>query len=283
LKNKFLNQFMALLIRELKLKTVFKAYFTLSIIDSVLNALLIFLLIGLGGKSTEGYVSSYFEFILTGIIVQKFLNTCISSPYHAIYSYYMKGLIDIIYLESTNVIILLLPRAFLGLIMGFFDLFLIFSIALLFNIEILYMLSSLLLLLLFFGIIACMGIGLMAASMLYLADARTGSNPVIWIFNLFSTIISGAYYPLEKLPFSIQILGLILPHTYVLDLVRRFSGIIDFAKPYLLIHFHVILSPVLCDFLFLALLCVAYIFLGIILMKISLSRARQEGRISRWI
>lgn len=282
LESKILDQFIALLIRDLKLKTVFKWYFTISVVDSILNVILLFLMIVFGGGVIEGYRFSYLEFILTGVIVQKFLSICVSTPYNAIYSYYMKGLMDLISLEGKNIVLLLLPNIFLGLITGFIDVFIILFIASIFHINILHFLSLTFFSILFLGILSGIGVGFIAASMLYLVDARTGSNPILWLYDLFSILVSGAYYPIDRLPLSLQLFSLLLPNTYILDIVRRFSGVIDYDKHILLIHIFP-LDIVLIDFIFLILISVVYGLLGLFLIRISLDKAKIDGRISRWV
>ena len=71
------------------------------------------------------------------------------------------------------------------------------------------------------GIAACSGIGLISASMYWLAGAYRGVEPISWFIRLLVPLIAGVYVPREVLPEWLIALGDLLPQTYVIDAARR--------------------------------------------------------------
>lgn len=68
------------------------------------------------------------------------------------------------------------------------------------------------------GIASSHAIGTLAASVRLLSKK---ADPVVSIYRLFVSIVSGAFFPVTLLPGFIQPIALVLPHTYVLTALRR--------------------------------------------------------------
>ena len=68
------------------------------------------------------------------------------------------------------------------------------------------------------GILATLGIGILGASVRILAK-RT--DPVLIVYSLAASVLSGAMFPIELLPRFIRPLAYLIPHTYVIAAVRR--------------------------------------------------------------
>lgn len=73
----------------------------------------------------------------------------------------------------------------------------------------------------FIGLLASAGIGLIAASMIWLMNAWHGTEPVHWLVALLVPLVSGAYFPPAILPGWLQVISAWLPQTYALDAIRR--------------------------------------------------------------
>ena len=65
------------------------------------------------------------------------------------------------------------------------------------------------------------GLGLMAASMIYMIDARGGCDPIQFVVETIAGLVAGVYFPLQVLPVWAQWLAHIIPHSYVLVGARR--------------------------------------------------------------
>ncbi len=74
------------------------------------------------------------------------------------------------------------------------------------------------LLVLALGVAASHAIGTLAASVRLLSKK---ADPVVAVYNLFASILSGALFPIAMLPWWLRPLSYLLPHTYVISAVRR--------------------------------------------------------------
>ncbi len=74
------------------------------------------------------------------------------------------------------------------------------------------------LLLLALGVACTHAIGILAASVRLLSKK---ADPVVTIYTLASSILSGAMFPVELLPPGVRLLAYLLPHTYVIAAIRR--------------------------------------------------------------
>ena len=120
--------------------------------------------------------------------------------------------------------------------------------------------------------VACLGMGLVSASMFFYLKAKGGGEPISYLVTLLVELASGLYYPLKILPTFLQFIGLLLPQTYAFDLIRRtVLHLNDFAFP---ISF---VNPVFLDLFFLVNYAVMWFLLGYYCFKRSLEYARSYG------
>jgi ABC-2 type transport system permease protein len=71
------------------------------------------------------------------------------------------------------------------------------------------------------GLLASAGIGLIAASMVWLMNAWHGTEPIHWLVAVLVPLVSGAYFPPSILPHWLRVISAWLPQTYSLDAIRR--------------------------------------------------------------
>lgn len=74
------------------------------------------------------------------------------------------------------------------------------------------------LLVLMLGIAASHAIGILAASVLMLSKK---ADPVVAVYTLAASILSGAMFPVEMLPRWVRVVAYALPQTYVITAIRR--------------------------------------------------------------
>jgi ABC-type multidrug transport system permease subunit len=117
----------------------------------------------------------------------------------------------------------------------------------------------------FLGMLAVLGIGLISASMIWIAGAWHGEEPIQWAVSMLAGLISGVYFPPEVLPKPLLALSQFLPQTYALRIAR-----LSILKGYSISQ----LSP---DFLILLLFCVILLPLGIVILHYSLKLAKKRG------
>lgn len=74
------------------------------------------------------------------------------------------------------------------------------------------------LLILLLGTLATLSIGIIAASIKSLSKE---SDPVLVLYQLAASVLAGAFFPLSLLPPAIRALSYTIPHTYVIQAMRR--------------------------------------------------------------
>lgn len=117
----------------------------------------------------------------------------------------------------------------------------------------------------FLGMIAVLGIGLLSASMIWIAGAWHGNEPIQWMVSMLAGLISGVYFPPEVLPKWLLTISQFLPQTYALRIAR-----LSILKGYSI-------SQLLPDFLILLLFCLVLFPLGAGMLHYSLKLAKKKG------
>jgi len=115
------------------------------------------------------------------------------------------------------------------------------------------------------SVAACSGIGLVSASMYFLAGAYRGVEPIAWFVRLFVPLVSGIYVPRELLPRGLAIVGDILPQTYAVSAMRR------------VLLGGAVLSGVVAELGVLVLEALVLIPVGVVLLRYSLSLERKRA------
>jgi len=184
-----------------------------------------------GGSAGTGFIS----YILIGLILSGVLNAALSSPRRAIreiiagtygFRFSMLSMYDYLRLakipkgviivanEVRSVsyqLIFALAYFVLGVLMGIFKTG--FGVISLFN-------SLVLVLWLILSYVAIISIGFLAASyeVVIIKKYRfmAPENPVTWIVNVLSNLISGVYFPVSLLPPEIRALSFVIPQTHAI-------------------------------------------------------------------
>ena len=76
------------------------------------------------------------------------------------------------------------------------------------------------------GVISTIGLGLLSGSMFFLINAKGGHEPSQWLVTTMLGVLCGLYFPVHYLPPVLQVMGALLPHTYVFDIAR--ASLLDF-------------------------------------------------------
>ncbi|MGH2572291.1 MAG: ABC transporter permease [Actinomycetota bacterium] len=102
--------------------------------------------------------------------------------------------------------------------------------------------------LLLLGTLAALSIGIIAGSIKALSKE---SDPVLTLYQLAASVLAGAFFPLELLPPVVRVLSYTIPHTYVLQAMRRvmmpagesLPGLSAGEATLILVGFNLILLP----------------------------------------
>jgi len=135
---------------------------------------------------------------------------------------------------------------------------------------------------LFLGLVGVFGLGLMSASTFSLLNAKGREEPISWAIHLLQGLACGLYFPFALLPGALQAVGLVLPHTYAIDAVRRLFIAEYTSGATLPVHQLFELDPLLVNCFCLAAGAALYLPLGIYLFQRGLRKSQEIGTLSRW-
>jgi ABC-2 type transport system permease protein len=275
--------------RDLKIWTYFKLNFLIDIAGIFSNLAIYAIIAIVAGQAVKAslnpYGGDYVSYVILGIIFNEILSTSLSAPYWGTMDAFWSGRLEILMISPistplfvTGTSIGRYVRSFINVLIYLVFGFLLFGLRLggsaNYGLAILYILVA---------AVACTGLGLMGASLIYLIEARGGEDPIRWIVGILVGLASGVYYPLSILPPWMQWLGCLIPQTYALDGARRavIGGGID-AKT-LPIQALSALSPLLVDMIALLAFSIVTLPLGWWMYNQGVRRAKTDGRLSRWV
>ncbi len=257
------------------------------VLDVFINSTLFFMLSLLMGKHTniQPYGNNYVSFVVLGLSAYYISYTNLGDPYDRVARIYWNGTMDLYLLSPLSLITPIIgimyrsvlddyPRVLLAFFFGvlFFGARFVFVQPL-----------SIIVVIILLGI-ATFGIGMISASSFFLLNLKVGTEPVKFIFqDIIIALAAGYFYPITVLPYSLQILSSILPHTYALDALRRLMiphG--NLSVPALPLQKIFDISPIKLDIIVLLLMSVVFIYLGFFLYVLGVERARRNGTLTRW-
>jgi ABC-2 type transport system permease protein len=269
--------------RSLIQQTHFKFAYFMGLMGTVSTLVIYGMIARFGGAGAGTPTGSYVSFVISGLVMNTILGVALSGPYTGLMESFWNNRIEIILASPvrlqvfvTGVSVSSYPDTLIrvAIYVAGGSLFLGFSWPASPSVP-LALLAAVM------GMAACTGLGLAAASMVYLIDARGGQDPIRFVVEVIAGLMSGVYFPLQALPGGLQALAHFIPHTYAIDAFRR-ALFGTAAIPLLPIHERLGMSPVLLDLLVLALYAAVAIPVGWRLFARGIALARGDGRLSRW-
>jgi ABC-2 type transport system permease protein len=231
------------------------------------------------------YGSNYVSFVVLGFCVHYISWTNLGDPFRRVARIYWGGTMDLYLLSPLSYLTPYMgimfrsviddyPRVVLSLAFG----------GILFGAA--YSAAHLPLALLFLLLIllATLGIGMISASSFYLLNFKQETEPLRFMLqDVIIPLAAGYYYPTTVLPYPLQLLASLLPHTYALDGLRRLvipGG--ELTTKVLPLQHLLPLSPIGTDILALAVITVVSFPLGAWMYVQGIQKARREGTLTRW-
>jgi len=275
--------------RDLKIWTYFKLNFLIDL-AGIFSNLAIYSLIalvagGAVGSSLKPYGGDYVSYVILGIIYNTVLSTSLSAPYWGTMEAFWTGRLEILMITPISTPLFITGTSIGGYVRTFINILIyVFFGVFLFGLKVSatadYGLAILYILL---AAVACMGLGLMGASLIYFIDARGGQDPIRWVVEILVGLASGVYYPLNILPEWMQWLGCMIPHTYAMDAARRaiLSG--GNGAQTLPIHRIFSLDSLSVDMMILVAFSAITMPLGWWMYNQGVRKAKTDGRLSRWV
>jgi ABC-2 type transport system permease protein len=277
-------------VREFRMWRSYRMNQVMWISDILISSFLFFIIgkmVADGSAELLGvYGSNYITFILIGMGVNYLIATNLHDPFARISRVYWDGTMDLYLLSPMSIYTPLVglmarsviddyPRVFFIVLFGttlFGARFSLDHIPESLGFAVLILISS-------------FGIGMISASTFYLFDFKRTNEPVrFFIQEVLAALVAGTYYPVTVLPYSLQVLASLLPHTYAYDALRRLlSPDTDLAAPSLVLHkTFPMLSPIQADAAALAASILLFIPLGLWLYRAGIEKARRNGTLTRW-
>lgn len=275
--------------RDLKIWTYFKLNFLIDIAGIFSNLAIYAIIAIVAGRvvkaSLDPYGGDYVSYVILGIIFNEIMSTSLSAPYWGTMEAFWSGRLEILMISPISIPLFVTGTSIGRYFRSFINvlIYLVFGILLFglkvggatnYGLAILYILVA---------AVACTGLGLMGASLIYLIEARGGEDPIRWIVGILVGLASGVYYPLSILPQWVQWLGCLIPQTYALDAARRalFGG--EVGAKTLPVHGLSALNPLQVDMIALIAFSIVILPLGWWMYNQGVRRAKMDGRLSRWV
>ncbi len=273
--------------REYVIWTSYKINIVTWILDVFINSTLFFMMSLLMGKNTAifPYGNNYVSFVVLGLSAYYISYTNLGDPYDRVARIYWNGTMDLYLLSPLSLVTPVIGIMYRSVLDDYPRVLLAFLFGTLFFGAVFRFLQpfTILLIVILLGV-STFGIGMISASSFFLLNLKVGTEPVKFIFqDIIIALAAGYFYPISVLPYSLQLVSSILPHTYALDALRRLmipGGNLNVPVLPLQKVWHI--SPVLSDVIVLACMSVLFIFLGFYLYAVGVEKARRNGTLTRW-
>lgn len=233
--------------------------------------------------ATQDLAGGFVNFVISGMVLNTLLGAALSGPYSSLLESFWNNRLEIIMASPLR-----LPVFVMGLSVGrYVDAFMRMAIYITGGWLFLGFtwptfsgaLSSIVILIP--ALLACTGLGLIAASSFYTLDARGGQDPVRFLVETISGLVAGVYFPVHFLPWWAQWISMLVPHTYAIDGMRRAMFGTE-SIPLMPVHRFVAMHPIAYDCLMLLLYALVALPIGWKLFQNAIRLARTDGRLSRW-
>jgi ABC-2 type transport system permease protein len=260
----------AFLTRDRRIETSYRAGMLLRLGASLVTVVLFFFLSRTFDEAAPALTAvggDYFAFVLVGIIAQEFLGQSIGGFGGSLRESQTTGTLELMLLGPSRLVTLLVSStlwlhasAALGALA-----YLVFGVALGVDVSQADIPATALALLLM--LVGFSGMGFIAGATVLVIKR---GNPLGWAFRGASVVLGGILYPVEVLPPVLQALGLALPITHALTILRgavlEGYGIVESAGALIT----------------LGALSTAYLVLGVVAFQAAIRHARTDGSLSQY-
>ena len=274
--------------RRLKQWTYYRFSFLMDMINMVVDLAIIFFIaqffVGRPPPFLSAFNNDYISYAILAIVFNRFLASALSAPADGMAESFWSGRLEALMLSPVNPEWLIIGLSLWDFVHSliFIALYLIVGIGM-FGARVYNPNYGVAILVLVMAVVAVFGLGLMAASLFSLIEAKRGQDPLRWFVSTMVGLVSGVYYPLLSMPKALQILACFFPHTYVYDAARRaLLGGLTIEKT-LMIHRLLPLDPILIDMLMIVFFAAWTVPLGYYMFKLGIKKSRKDGNLSRWV
>ena len=217
------------------------------------------------GLTTVG--TSYFAFVLLGIVAQEFLGATVGSFGGSIRESQTTGTLELMLLGPSRLITLLTSSTLWLHASAALGALAYLALGVLLGVDLSRMNAVVALIGLVLMLVGFTGMGFLAGATVLVVKR---GNPVGWALRGASVVLGGTFYPVEVLPPAMQALSGLLPMTHALRVLRgallEGQGFVELAGPLVALT---ITSAV-------------YLALGVVAFELAIRHARTDGSLAQY-
>lgn len=183
----------------------------------VVAPVFIYFFIGELVPATEAIGDDYFTFAVIGMGVSTMLQAALGGFGGSLQRAQDRGTFETLLVEPVPWIFLPFAMNLWRVMLGIFSGVLIMLVALPMGANFILGGFPAFVVLIIFGVIASMGVGIVAASMMVLAKR---SQPILTLYGLAASLLGGALFSVDQLPPFLKVVSYAIPQTYVINSAR---------------------------------------------------------------
>ncbi|MGB8362013.1 MAG: ABC transporter permease [Acidimicrobiia bacterium] len=173
---------------------------------------------GLVSDNGPDVAGDYYTFVVIGIVTMGLLAATLNSFGNLMLRYTQEGQLEMFLVEPIRWRVLPFVMIPWQALLAVATAILMLALTLLLGAE--YELSGVpaAILIVLLGLASTLAIGILGASIKVLSKR---ADPVLSLYTIAASVLSGAFYPLEELPGWLRAFSWLIPHTYVIQALRR--------------------------------------------------------------
>jgi ABC-2 type transport system permease protein len=192
--------------------------FVMGYATAVLPVFIFFFVARLVDRPGPSAGGDYFTFVVIGLVGVRVLDTGIRAFSREMEVAINRGWLEMFLVEPVRWRLLPFAMAQWTVVEGVIGAVLIASLGVMLGADLLWAGIPAAALILTLGLAAGLAVGTLAASLKVLAKS---GDPILTVYSLGAQIFSGVYFSLEVLPAGLRPISWLIPHTYVIQALRR--------------------------------------------------------------
>ncbi len=267
-----MRRFLAFFVRDFHQETSYRLAFGMSIVGILFTSFTFYFLSEFMGPVSAEYLGEYdgdyFSYVLIGIAFGSYFSVGLTSFASALRQAQTTGTLEALLMTPTPVSTVVVGSALWSYTFTTFRVLVYLLVGtLLLGVSLSGGNVAAALVGLLLAIVAFASIGIIAAGIIMVVKR---GDPITTLFASVANLVGGVYYPIEILPDWLQVVAKLLPITYALR-IMRLSLLADASW-----------AEVAPDMLVLTGFCVVLFPLSLVVFRLAVQRARQEGSLAHY-
>lgn len=192
--------------------------FAMTEFAAVVPAITFFFVALLVPRETPLVGGDYYSFVIIGLVSVRMLSAGLQGFSRELQSAINQGQLEMLLVEPVRWRLLPFAMAQWEIVMSTVSALILFLTSVVLGAQYQTSAIPMALVLLVLGVVASLGVGVLDASIKVLAKK---ADPILTLYTLAASLLSGALFPIYLLPDPIRIFSWVIPHTYVIQGLRR--------------------------------------------------------------